>query len=327
MESIIVNDKWNDAKPYISVMTPVYNRMDAIQRTIKSIENQIFRDFEFIVVDDGSTDDIDAVILPFLNSASIPVMYIKKENGGVHTARNAAVRHARGMLFSCIDSDDEFLPDALQKFYNTWINIPDNKKKAYREIVGLCMDQNGELIGARFPDNINELPWKDAIKACEKTGGEHIGCDVTQIRKENLFPEPDGVTFMTENILWYRLFSMYKSYFINDIVRIYHMEGNNHLSTALDGPMKKKNLQSCRNALWMSWYTLSDWEIYGIKGGYLKEMLRYCIMKNILKRKKDDFCNKFVLVGLKNKVTYVVLWLPGIIASYIYEKRKMNVMV
>lgn len=132
---------------------------------------------------------------------------------------------------------------------------------------------------------------------------------------------------MTENILWYRLFSMYKSYFINDIVRIYHMEGNNHLSTALDGPMKKKNLQSCRNALWMSWYTLSDWEIYGIKGGYLKEMLRYCIMKNILKRKKDDFCNKFVLVGLKNKVTYVVLWLPGIIASYIYEKRKMNVMV
>lgn len=261
--------------------------------------------------------------MPFLESTSIPVMYIKKENGGVHTARNAAVRHARGILFSCIDSDDELLPDALQKFYNTWENIPDDRKREYREIVGLCMDQNGNLIGNKFPDNINELPWKDAIEACEKTGGEHIGCDVTKIRKENLFPEPDGVTFMTENILWYKLFSVYKSYFINDIVRIYHMEGNDHLSTGLDGPMKKKNLQSCRNALWMSWYVLSDWKVYGIRGGYLKEMLRYCIMKIILKRKKDDFYRDFPLERLKNKAVYIAVFLPGIAASYIYEKKRM----
>lgn len=324
MEKIIVNNKWDDAKPYITVMTPVYNRTNTIRRTIRSIENQGFRDFEYIVVDDGSTDDIDTVILPFLNSSSIPVMYIKKENGGVHTARNAAVKYARGTLLSCIDSDDEFLPDALQKFYNTWQSIPDNKKKEYREIVGLCIDQNGKLIGKKFPVNINELPWKEAIEACEKTGGEHMGCDVTQIRKDNLFPEPDGVTFIGENILWYKLFSQYKSYFINDIVRIYHMEGNDHLSTGLDGPMKKKNLQSCRNALWMSWYTLSDWKIYGISGGYLREMLRYCIMKDILKRKNDDFYKKFYLRGFKNRTLCLALWLPGVMASYIYEGRRMK---
>lgn len=49
MEQIIVNDKWNGANPFISVMTPVYNRKEIIQRTIKSVENQIFRDFEYII--------------------------------------------------------------------------------------------------------------------------------------------------------------------------------------------------------------------------------------------------------------------------------------
>lgn len=78
-------------RPYFTIITPCYNPSTTIGRTIESVKRQDFRDFEYIIVDDGSQDDLDSIVMPFLDEADFPVMYIKEENGGVHTARNAAV--------------------------------------------------------------------------------------------------------------------------------------------------------------------------------------------------------------------------------------------
>ena len=91
--------------------------------------------------------------------------------------------------------------------------IPKQEKTKYREIVAQSMDEQGARVGEPFPKDINRMPWDKARRACYKSGGEHVGCFVTNVMKENLFPEPEGVTFMTENILWRKLDGNYCSYY------------------------------------------------------------------------------------------------------------------
>lgn len=76
------NDTWENSSPTISVVTPIYNRCSTIKRTIESLKNQTFKDFEYILVDDGSTDDLDSILLPIIEKLQFPVLYLKKENGG-----------------------------------------------------------------------------------------------------------------------------------------------------------------------------------------------------------------------------------------------------
>ena len=238
-------------------MTPTYNRKDTLLRTIRSIENQVFSDWEYIIVNDGSTDSTDKVVEQFMQTTKHPVLYIKKENGGVHTARNLGFKNARGELLINLDSDDELVPDALKVFWDTWKKIPHIDKAKYREVVAQCKDESGKRVGQPFPQNINQLPWDKARKICYESGEEHVACFVANVMKRNLFPEPEGVTFMTENILWRKLDQTYCAYYINDMLRIYHQEGNDHLSSGLSAG-HKKTIQNCKNALWESTQFLND---------------------------------------------------------------------
>ena len=315
------NTAWENREGVkITVITPAYNRAKTLQRTIDSIEKQTFNDWEYIIINDGSTDDTDAIIRAYLETSTHPVLYIKKENGGVHTARNLGFKYARGELCTTMDSDDEFVPEALEVFWNTWKTLP--QKKIYREIVAQCMDDDGNRVGESFPDNINELPWNTSRKICYATKGEHVAAFVTQIMKENLFPEPDGVTFITENILWRKLDVKYCSHYTNEMIGIYHKDGDDRLS----GVHNNKSIQSCKNALYGATTYLNDWDIYGDGSSYMKEILRYGIMYHILKQnpKTTAFVKKYPLKGLKNKSMFVVLYLPSLLSSWIYKKKRMN---
>ena len=90
--------------PTITVFTPTYNRKDTLQRLYRSLCAQTVFDFEWLIVDDGSTDGTEAAAGSF-SSAQFPVRYIKKENGGKHTAYNLALQQATGTYFLCVDSD------------------------------------------------------------------------------------------------------------------------------------------------------------------------------------------------------------------------------
>ncbi len=319
VEQIIKNILWDNKSPLFSVIVPAYNRASTIERTLLSIVNQSEKDWEIIIVNDGSTDDTDSVVLPFLEKETHPVMYIKKNNGGVHTARNAGVREARGFFYVEIDSDDELTPDALFLFRKAWESIPDEKKPEYREIVGLCIDEKGSICGKKFPENINSLDWDDALKACNGTHGEHLACSITAIRKENPFPEPEGVTFYNESILWGKLAQEYRSYYTNNIVRIYHTEGDDHLNTSLDKTEKKKTVQQCRNGLWECWYILMHYDTYRTYFSYNSTLIRYLLMRRMLKMKGDGFYRRYKVTGLKP----FLLSIPVFFYSFIYRKDRM----
>ena len=151
---VLTNKLWEKAKPYISVVTPVYNRHNILPRALSSVKNQIYKNFEYIIVNDGSTENLDDIVLPFMENVDFPVKYLKKNNGGVHSARNMGIDHARGYLITWLDSDDEFVPDTLKTFVFLWNSIPEIKKPDFYQISARCMNQDG-IEGVRFPDNIN----------------------------------------------------------------------------------------------------------------------------------------------------------------------------
>lgn len=96
----------------VSVVIPTFNRSTFLVRAIKSVLNQTYKNFELIVVDDGSTDDTELQLQQFIANNSI--QYFKKSNGGVASARNFGITKAQGHWYSFLDSDDEWLPNKLQ---------------------------------------------------------------------------------------------------------------------------------------------------------------------------------------------------------------------
>ncbi len=97
----------------ISVIIPTFNRGPLLLRAIHSVLNQSYKNFELIVVDDGSTDDTEALLNPFINNQTLK--YFKQENSGVAAARNLGAKNSSGAWIAFLDSDDEWLPHKLQQ--------------------------------------------------------------------------------------------------------------------------------------------------------------------------------------------------------------------
>lgn len=95
----------------ISIVIPLYNKREAIARTINSVLSQTCQDWELIIIDDGSTDGSGEIVSSFLSDKRI--RYIRKPNGGVSSARNRGIAEATGEWIAYIDADDYFLPNAL----------------------------------------------------------------------------------------------------------------------------------------------------------------------------------------------------------------------
>ena len=101
----------------ISVVVPVYNKQNSIKRCIESVLKQSYINWELLLIDDGSTDNSAKIIQPYLKDDRIH--YYHKENGGVSSARNMGIRKAKGEWIIFLDSDDYFLPNALNSLLQT----------------------------------------------------------------------------------------------------------------------------------------------------------------------------------------------------------------
>lgn len=312
------NKYWDDNPKRVSIMTPVFNRREELPRALNSVKNQIYNDFEYIIVNDGSTIDIDDVVFDFMNSVSFPALYLKKQNGGVHTARNLAVSYARGEMICCCDSDDELVPNAIEKLIKAWDSIGEKEKSLYREVCARCTDEKGIEDGPMFPSDINSLPWKKAYKASNKISGEHFGFWRCDILKDNPWPEPEGITLVNEEVIWNKLSKTYRSYFINDVVLIIHRENNASYTRS-----KKVSLQTIKNGYWNMAYTINSWRINAKpKISHFKAMILYITFKQILSRNKTD--TKFIKLNrFMDKLASVLLWVFVLPISIYYQRKKL----
>lgn len=138
----------------LTVFTPAYNRAHTLPRTYESLCRQDCKDFVWLVVDDGSSDNTAALVRSWQEQENgFEIRYLYKENGGMHTAHNAAYEVIDTELNVCIDSDDYLADGAVKKILDKWCSVKD---LGYAGIIGLDADLDGKLIGKGFPDGLAE---------------------------------------------------------------------------------------------------------------------------------------------------------------------------
>ena len=106
--------------PQISVVIPLYNKVQCIEETIKSVLEQTYKSFELIIVDDGSTDGSDVIVKSI---DDVRIHYVYKNNGGVSSARNYGIKKAKGKWILFLDADDILLSKCLEKLYNVVMSV------------------------------------------------------------------------------------------------------------------------------------------------------------------------------------------------------------
>ncbi len=139
----------------LTVFTPAYNRAHTLPRTYESLKRQSCKDFLWLIVDDGSKDGTEELVREWQSKSEengFVIRYVYQENGGMHTAHNLAYERIETELCTCIDSDDEMAPDAVEKILRHWETV---KNSGVCGIVGLDADvKTGKIVGTRFPDGM-----------------------------------------------------------------------------------------------------------------------------------------------------------------------------
>lgn len=226
-----------------TIATPTYNRAKVLYRVYESLNAQTYKNFEWIIVDDGSKDETANIVKEWIQQAAFPIHYYYQENAGKHTAMNLAVQHAVGEFFINADSDDRFKPDALKTLLDYWNTIPENDRYQFRGVTCRCYNSTtGIAVGSEFHRNPHDLLGLDA-KFKFHYNFEMWGFNRTDVMKE--FPFPDirnqGLAFYPETIIWDRMGTKYKVRFINDaLLEVYHDQAN--ATTAKHKNRSKENI-------------------------------------------------------------------------------------
>ena len=141
--------------PFLTIFTPAYNRAHTLIRTYESLCRQDCKDFVWLVVDDGSTDETAEMVKEWQKrETEFEIRYLYKENGGMHTAHNAAYEVIDTELNVCVDSDDCLAEGAVHKIKAAWEKV---REKNYAGLIGLDADMNsGRIVGIGFPPDLEE---------------------------------------------------------------------------------------------------------------------------------------------------------------------------
>ncbi|MGQ3585324.1 glycosyltransferase family 2 protein [Ornithobacterium rhinotracheale] len=201
-------------KPYISILTPTYNRANLLARVFESLQRQTDKDFEWIIVDDGSTDNTEEIIKTF-SPSTFDLYYFKKENGGKHTALNFGVQKAKGDFILMLDSDDELPPDAVFIVLEKIKNLPNE----LGGVAGRKSLPSGKIVGTQ--DDFDEIISSSLdIRYKENVSGDLTEVFRTSVMREFPFPEFKGERFCPEALVWNRIAQKYNLLFFNKSIYI-----------------------------------------------------------------------------------------------------------
>src|SRR5215469_2073716 len=209
--------------PLFTIFTPTYNRAHTLHRAFESLSAQTLRDFEWIVIDDGSTDGTEALVASWIKSANFPMRYLRQDNSGKHIAHNRALEAARGKFFSCLDSDDALPPDSLEKLARIWEAIPERERAGFCGVDGLCRDQHGDIVGDKYPRDPLDADMRER-KYIYGPRGEKWGVVRTDVARLYPFPQVAIGKYLPEGIVWLDMAKRFKPRAVNEVVRIYYID-------------------------------------------------------------------------------------------------------
>ena len=219
---------------FVTVFTPTYNRANTLMRLYDSLLKQSDTRFEWVIVDDGSTDNTESLIKKITEKKNkFEIVYFKKENGGKHTAINKGLDLARGKMFIIVDSDDYITEDAIEKI----IKYEKQISKSSDNFAGIwfCKGYSkNNIIGTTFKGE-----YVDATSLQRKKyniNGDKAEVFYTEILKKNKFPVIEGERFVPEALVWNRIAKQgYKIRWFQDIIYIAeYLNGRTYIKGKID---------------------------------------------------------------------------------------------
>ncbi|MEG1870720.1 MAG: glycosyltransferase family A protein [Peptostreptococcaceae bacterium] len=219
-----------------TVFTPTYNRAYILPELYKSLQAQTNKDFEWLVVDDGSTDDTESLFDEWIKEPLFPVRYIKQENGGKHRAINRGVKDAKGELFFIVDSDDQLSNNAVERILYHYKSIKDDN--SFCGVCGLKSYFSGEKVGGESNFSILDCNSID-FRYKHKIDGDMAEVVRLEVMKEYPFPEIEEEKFCPEALFWNRIAIRYKFRYFYE--KIYLCE---YLPDGLTSKITKIRMQS-----------------------------------------------------------------------------------
>lgn len=208
-----------------TVFTPVFNCENSIENVHRSLLEQTYKDFEWLIINDASTDNSHNVIKKLLETSPLNINYVNnKENKHKMSCFIQAISLAQGEFLLPFDGDDECYPNALEVFNNAYEDVPENLKSKVGAITALCEDQHGNSIGEKFPED----PLYCDTFVARITGqisGEKWGFTKTDVlRRIKINPKMLDYGFIPEAIMWNSVArSGFLTKCVNKVLRIYHV--------------------------------------------------------------------------------------------------------
>lgn len=244
--------------------------------------------FEWIIVDDGSTDDTRKIIEKWIDNSDFPILYKYQKNKGKANAIARALDLASGELFLIADSDDAFLPETFETLFSIWNGFDSKEKEMCHEIAVLCIDQYGRRIGCDFPITNTLIPTEKYALGFKNIG---LGETWAAIKTENMrygFQLPDNakkLKFIPESYFWSKMaieLNTY-TYCVNKILRVYYVEEKNKENLSSNIRFKYPDGFLFESCYYVKYYyhTFIKYPI-----SYLKHLLKCIVFPIILVIKK-----------------------------------------
>lgn len=183
-----------EIKKTLTVFTPTFNRAYSLPLGYEALKRQTCKDFKWLIIDDGSTDNTRELVQSWIEEGLVEIQYFYKENGGMHTAHNAAYKLIDTELNVCVDSDDFMTDDAVLLILNKWKSVSQNPKLA--GIVGLDAFKDGSIVGTRIP---NHLHFGTIDELYE--GHKVVGDKKVVLRTDYLIKYPQYPVFDNERLV------------------------------------------------------------------------------------------------------------------------------
>lgn len=184
----------------LTIFTPSYNRAHTLPRLYESLKNQSNKCFEWLIVDDGSSDGTELLVQNFINEQVLSIRYIKQSNAGKQAAWNNAVLNARGWLFCGVDSDDALAkPHNIEDIFSKYASLLDNEK-----IIGLRFLAYSNVKKTFDGKMISEdIVMQSYFEEFADAGnfGERIDVLKTAVLKKYLYPVSPNIKFIPE--IWF----------------------------------------------------------------------------------------------------------------------------
>ena len=200
----------------ITVFTPTYNRAYCLHKCYESLLKQSEKDFIWLIIDDGSTDNTKELVNKWIQDNLISIKYHFKENQGMHSGHNSAYAIIDTPLNVCIDSDDYMSDNAIEIILNQWQKIKNDK--TYAGIVGLDANTEGEIIGDKIPDHLKQTTLYDLNNTYGIKGDKKLVLRTDIVRQYPPYPIFENEKFVPLGYLYLLIDQDYFLYPINEIL-------------------------------------------------------------------------------------------------------------